>query len=321
MNQGFNWKKLGRVFNPLEVTDRSFIKEFAQAPSVLVFDDFIRVYFSCRPSPDERGQYVSYSAFVDLNRKNLFEIKNIASQPILKLGDLGTFDEFGTYPVSVIRSGSEVIAYYAGWTRCESVPFNVAIGRAASNDNGVTFQKSGSGPVISYTPNEPFVISGPKIRKYNNRYYLFYIAGKKWLHNQGKPEPVYQIRMATSSDGISWIKHNKDLIQPKLEENECQASPDVIYYENRYHMFFSYRYSIGYRGKEKGYRLGYAYSDDLINWVRDDSKVGIDISEEGWDSEMISYSHVFELDGEVYMFYLGNQVGKEGFGLAQLQKQ
>ena len=44
--------------------------EFAQAPSTLVFDDFLRVYFSCRPSPDQKGQYVSYSAFVDLNRKN-----------------------------------------------------------------------------------------------------------------------------------------------------------------------------------------------------------------------------------------------------------
>jgi hypothetical protein len=42
----------------------------------------------------------------------------------------------------------------------------------------------------------------------------------------------------------------------------------------------------------------------------------IDISDEGWDSEMISYPHVFELDGKIYMMYLGNQVGKYGFGLA-----
>ncbi|MBA3706423.1 MAG: glycosylase [Bacteroidetes bacterium] len=315
----FKWKKLGRIFDPTEIKGVPWLREFAQAPSVLIFDKFIRVYFACRPLPDENRQYVSYSAFVDLNRANLFEVVNIAKEPILKLGKLGTFDEFGTYPTSVIRNGNDILAYYGGWTRCESVPFNVAIGVAVSKNNGETFTKQADGPVLSYSVNEPFIISGPKIRKYNDQWYLFYIAGKKWLDNNGKPEPVYQIRMAVSDNGLDWIKHDHNLIETKLEENECQASPDVFFHKNKYHMFFSYRYSINYRGKEKGYRLGYACSDDLTNWVRDDAKVGIDVSEEGWDSEMISYSHVFELENKIYMLYLGNQVGKYGFGLAQLE--
>jgi hypothetical protein len=103
------------------------------------------------------------------------------------------------------------------------------------------------------------------------------------------------------------------------EENEAQASPDVFFDNGKYHMFFSYRYSSNYRGKEKGYRIGYAYSHDLNHWVRDDTKAGIDVSEEGWDSEMISYPHVFELDGDIYMLYLGNQVGRFGFGAARLE--
>ena len=177
----------------------------------------------------------------------------------------------------------------------------------------------GSGPVLSYSMNEPFVLSGPKIRRFNNQWYLFYISGTKWIENNGKPEPVYKIRMAISDNGINWKKTEKDLIESKLEANEAQASPDVFFWNNKYHMFFCYRYSLGFRGKEKGYRIGYASSDDLINWTRDDSKAGIDVSEDGWDSEMISYPHVFELDGSVYMFYLGNQVGRLGFGLAQLE--
>jgi predicted GH43/DUF377 family glycosyl hydrolase len=243
----------------------------------------------------------------------------VSDQPILKLGELGTFDEFGTYPVSVIRHNNELRAYYAGWTRCESVPFNVAIGYAVSVDDGVTFNKVGQGPVLSYSVDEPFILSGPKVRIFNNQWYLFYIAGKKWVLDNDKPEPVYRIRMATSTDGIHWEKHNKDLIETNVEEDEAQASPDVFFYEGMYHMFFCYRYSKGYRSKEKGYRIGYASSVDLINWVRDDTKAGIDVSNEGWDSEMISYPHVFELDGKVYMLYLGNQVGRHGFGLAKLE--
>ena len=315
----FKWKKLGRVFNPVDISGPDWMNEFAQAPSVLVFDTFIRVYFSCRPKPDTNGQYVSYSGFIDLNKKNLFDIINISKTPILTLGNLGTFDEFGTYPSSVIRKDNKVLVYYGGWTRCESVPFNVAIGLGISHNNGKTFEKLGNGPILSYSINEPFVLSGPKIRKFNDLYYLWYIAGKKWIVSNGRPEPVYRIRMASSTDGITWTKINKDLIESKLEEDEAQASPDVFYNSGKYHMFFSYRYSANYRGKEKGYRIGYASSSDMINWIREDSKAGIDISEEGWDSEMISYPHVFELDQQIYMFYLGNEVGRYGFGLAQLE--
>lgn len=314
----FMWRKLGKVFTPQDVTGRIWLKEFAQAPSTLVFEDFVRVYFSCRPQADENGQYVSYSAYLDLDRTDLFKIRHISDQPIMSLGGLGEFDEFGVYPVSVIRSGDEIRAYYAGWTRCESVPFNVAIGMATSHNGGDTFTKYGTGPILPYSPDEPFVMSGPKIRRFNGTWYVWYIAGRKWKKIDGRAEPVYKIRMASSVDGIHWMKVNKDLILSRIEEDEAQASPDVFFANGKYHMFFCYRRSSHYRGKENGYRIGYASSINLIDWVRDDSKSGIDVSDAGWDSEMVSYPHVFDLDGKIYMFYLGDQVGRYGFGLASL---
>lgn len=314
----FYWEKLGKVFTPQDYNDIEWLQEFAQAPATLVLDEVVRVYFSCRPRPDKNGSYVSYSAFVDLDRSDLTKIVSISSSPILELGGLGSFDEFGTYPVSVIKDAEEISAYYGGWTRCESVPFNVAIGKATSHDGGETFQKSGEGPILSYSLDEPFVLSGPKIRKFDNEWYLFYIAGTKWKMVNGRAEPVYKIRLAHSIDGVTWNKCGKHLIESRIEDDEAQASPDVFFKNGTYHMFFCYRYSEDYRNHENGYRIGYASSTDLINWERNDSLAGITVSEEGWDSEMISYPHVFELDGEIYMLYLGNQVGKCGFGLARL---
>lgn len=317
-SEKFFWKKLGKVFDPTKVVGIDWMKEFAQAPSTIVFDDFVRVYFSCRPFPDINGQYISYTGFVDLNRKNLFEVLNVSKKPIMDLGEVGTFDEFGIYPVSVIRFQDKLIAYYGGWTRCQSVPFNVAIGLAISDNNGETFSRYGNGPVLSAGLYEPFIISGPKIRRFNNIWYIWYVAGCEWIEDDGRVEPVYKIHMALSDDGISWTRQNRDIISSKLDEIEAQASPDVFFYQGRFHMFFCYRYGTNYRGP-RGYRIGYASSDDLLNWVRDDSKVGIDISDFGWDDETIAYPHVFELDGRVYMLYLGNQVGKYGFGLAVLE--
>jgi len=314
----FKWVKRGKIFDPTGGANPPWMSEFAQAPCVLKFDNFIRVYISCRPPPDAKGQYESRSAFVDLNRKNLLEIVQVSQTPTLSLGLPGTFDEFGTYPTSVIRNGIEIRAYYGGWTRCESVPFNVAIGLAVSQDQGVTFNRVGNGPVLSFSIDEPFVLSGPKIRRFGDLWQLFYIAGERWLPNNGKPEPVYRIRMATSNDGINWTKHSRDLIERRLGTDECQASPDVFFSNGRYHMFFCYRHGLDYRNGNRGYRIGYAVSNDMTKWSRDDSRAGIDVSLEGWDSEMISYPHVFELDGEIFMMYLGNQVGRFGFGLAQL---
>ena len=314
----FKWEKLGRVFKPERVDGRSWLAEFAQAPATLIFDDFVRVYFSCRPAAEPSRQYVSYSAYVDLDRADLFKIRRVAENPILSLGGLGEFDEFGTYPVSVIRDGDDVRAYYAGWTRCESVPFNVAIGCAVSSDGGNTFSKMGRGPIIPYSLDEPFILSGPKIRRFNEQWVLWYIAGRKWKPVDGRPEPIYKIRMAFSDDGIQWKKVNKDLIESRVEEDEAQASPDVFESGGKFHMFFCYRYGSHYRGKERGYRIGYASSTNLTDWVRDDARAGIDVSAEGWDSEMVSYPHVFALDGKIYMAYLGNQVGRHGFGLAVL---
>jgi len=315
----FNWHKLGKIFDPTAYPDHSWLKEFAQGPASLVFENFVRIYFSCRPAPDANGAYVSNSAWVDLDRRDLRKILRVADTPVLSRGGCGEFDEFGVYPVSPIRNADKVWLYYGGWTRCESVPFNVAIGLATSYDDGVTFEKYGRGPILSYSLHEPFVVSGPKVRRFNERFYLFYIAGRKWLIENERPEPVYKIRMAVSDNGVDWEKHGHDLIPDALGIDEAQASPDVFFAGEKYHMFFCYRYGRNYRNAERGYRIGYAYSTDLLYWTRDDSRAGLMPSKEGWDADMVSYPHILQIDRQTYMFYLGNAVGRWGFGVAELQ--
>jgi predicted GH43/DUF377 family glycosyl hydrolase len=314
----FKWNKLGKIFDPREHKNESWMQEFAQSPSALICEKLVRVYFCSRPAPAPDGQYLSFLSYIDLDRKNLLKIVNICKAPILALGAYGAFDEFGTNPISVIRDQDEVRVYYAGWTRCQSVPFNAAIGLAISHDDGDTFTRLGEGPVLSYSPDEPFLIGSPRIRKYGGTWHLWYVAGKEWLKTEGKPEPVYKIRMASSEDGINWAKVGKDLLNSTLGQHECQACPDVIFHGGTYHMFFSYRSTHNYKSKEGGYRIGYASSTDMINWRRCDEMAGMCVSESGWDSEMVNYPNVFVLDGETYMLYQGNEMGRAGIGLAQL---
>ena len=56
-------------------------------------------------------------------------------------GELGTFDEHGVMPTSLININNQIFLYYIGWNLATSVPFRNAIGLAISNDGGEKFEK------------------------------------------------------------------------------------------------------------------------------------------------------------------------------------
>jgi len=314
----FEWIKLGRIFDPSNPDAPDWVQQYAQAPNTVNVDGTTYMFFCSRLNPDSSGQFVSRVGSLELEIRHGLNISNISAGPIIPLGDLGTFDEFGTYPFSPVIVGNTVYAAYAGWTRCDSTPFDVNIGLATADVKEMSFTKYGSGPILSKSLTEPFVISSPKLRFYNGTFYLFYIAGKKWITDGEKLEPVYTIRMATSEDCINWKKNESEIIPRILGDEEAQASPDVFFYSGYFHMFFCYRYATNFRDTDRGYKMGYAYSHDLVNWIRDDSRSNLVTSKEGWDSESVSYPHVFSLENDVYMAYLGNNIGKTGIGLAKL---
>ena len=55
-----------------------------------------------------------------------------------------------------------------------------------------------------------------------------------------------------------------------------------------------------------------------MNWTRDDLKLNFNLPNEGWDSEMMCYPHLFKIDSTIYLLYNGNNFGRYGFGAAKL---
>jgi len=311
------WKKLGQIFdfNASPLKD-SFVSH-AQSPQAVVFDDFVRIYFTTRIKDSEKT-FLSIPQYVDFS-KDFKSIINYSKKEIIEKGKLGCFDEHGIFPFSPSFINGKLHAYISGVTRRISVDVDGGIGLAVSNDNGTYFTRLGDGPVLSASLFEPFLVIDPFVRKFNNLYYMFYIHGTRWSDTT-KPERVYKISYATSSNGVDWQKSNKLILQNILGDNECQALPTVIEINGIYHMYFCYREMAGFRTEVgKGYKIGYAYSNDLENWTRDDLGGGITLSSSGFDSEMMCYPNIFAIDKYVYLLYNGNNFGKEGFGLAILE--
>lgn len=314
------WDKFGKIFDPNDYRLPDNSKEFAQSPQTLVFDDFIRIYFSAR-AVESSGMFLSNIAYVDFS-KDLKKVIGVSNHTVIPLGELGTFDEHGIFPINPFKDGDRVLAYTCGWSRRFSVSVETSIGVVYSEDNGKTFKRLGQGPILSSSINEPVLVGDGFVQKYNNTYFMWYIFGKNWIKatESEPPARVYKIAYATSFDGINWDKlEAKQIVSDIIDENECQALPTVVEHNGIYHMVFCFRHASDFRTNPKrGYKLGYAYSKDLKNWVRDDAKLNFDLPNEGWDSEMMCYPHLFKVDGQIFLLYNGNNFGRYGFGAAKL---
>src|SRR6267378_1231744 len=314
--QRFLWDKKGLIFVPDGRYE--WMQSYAQNPSVLILGDRLRIYFTCRPNRDSTGNFASLTTFVDVDKRNPGDILRVHDRPVIPLGGLGAFDQFGVMPGSVLRVADEVWLYYVGWSRCLGVPYNHAIGLAISRDGGTVFQRLGEGPIIGQSLKEPFIQNSPFVTRYEDTYHMWYSTGTRWIENDGRKESIYVIVHATSADGIEWRREATPCI-PFRVADECQTNPSVIECEGRYHMWFCYRWGVDFRNAERGYRIGYAWSSDLQTWHRDDEIGALGPSGEGWDAQMVCYPRVVRTDGTTYMFYSGNYFGRDGFGYAELK--
>ena len=316
------WIKRGKIFDPIQHKLPNNCLQFSQSPQALVFDDFVRIYFSTRAVDPVNNKYLSHIAFVDM-KKNLRDIIRTSTDTVIPLGDLGCFDEHGIFPMSVMRHGNAVYGYTCGWNRRTSVSVDTAVGLAISHDNGLTFQRIGDGPVLAASLHEPYLVGDVFVKVINGIFHMWYIFGTGWkkFSPESMPDRTYKIGHATSKDGIEWTKEEaRSIIPDRIGADESQALPTVISIGQRHHMFFCYRESFDFRQtKGRGYRIGHAWSDDLLNWTRDDKNPQLEGSPGEWDSDMQCYPHVFECDGKVFLLYNGNEFGRYGFGLAELE--
>lgn len=316
-----HWTKLGRIFDPDAIALPYGCVSHAQSPQALIFESHVRIYFSTRSIDPLNGKFLSHVAFADFDRA-LTRILRLSIEPVLPLGRLGTFDEHGIFPFNVLRHNNTILGYIGGWSRRLSVSVETSIGLAVSKDGGTRFERLGDGPVLSSTPEEPFLVGDPFVCVIDGTFHMWYIFGTGWKKSDATdvPERTYKVGHAESRDGVEWTgRSGRAIIPDRLGPDECQAMPTYARIGDRHHLFFCYRETFDFRNTTgRGYRIGHAWSRDLGTWHRDDSNPALEGTPGDWDSDMQCYPHAFELDGAVHLLYNGNQFGRGGFGVARL---
>jgi len=291
-------------------------KTHAQIPTVDALNESeLMIFFSSR---DENNRTIIARMIVDAqNPANIIEIKK---EPVLSLGQLGTFDDCGTMPSSVISHNGLKYLYYVGWNVRNTVPCHNSVGLAISEDNGKTYQKMFNAPVMDRMAYEPYYCGTTCVRIENGIWRNWYLSCTGWEMIAGRMEQRYHIKYAESLDGISWQQKGQIAIDYANANEGGIARASVCKDGSLYRMWYCYRGHTDYRNvRENSYRIGYAESNDGLEWKRLDDKVGIDVSNEGWDSFMLAYPEVVDVGNRRYMFYNGNGFGQTGFGYAEAQ--
>jgi hypothetical protein len=309
---GVTWVKRGLIYS---LDSRlPWASTHAQIPTVDVMsDDRLCIFFSSRDSHNR-----SLIARMDVDATNPANIVEIRPEPILPLGEPGTFDDCGSMPSSVVTCRGIKYLYYIGWNVRNTIPYHNSVGLAVSEDGGRSYRRLFPGPVMDRTHDEPYFCATTCVRVENGIWRNWYLSCTGWQSRLGRMEPRYHLKYAESTDGVHWRRQGRIAIDYAGAEEGGIARATVYKDGELYRMWFSYRGQTNYRSESgSSYRIGYAESADGLSWTRLDHDAGIEPSPEGWDSFMVAYPEVVEVGGRLRMFYNGNGFGQSGFGYAE----
>lgn len=303
------WQKLGHIFCADKQSD--WLYSHAMIPVAEQVDgDLFRIYFSSRDKLN-RG----HGAYLELDMRSPLDVLRVHDRPILEPGELGCFDDSGALPNSIVNVGDRKLLYYTGINLGVTVKIRNSIGLAEWNEANHRFERCFHGPIIDRTREMPHFVATPEVRYENNRFRAWFTSCIGWKLVSGEPKHFYRLEYSESADGIHWERNGIIAIDFKDQYEYALGVPRVIKDKYEYKMWFCSRAT-----KDcPSYRIRYATSKDGINWERQDQLAGIDVSDSGWDSQMICYPYIFDHAGQRYMLYNGNSYGKTGFGLAILK--
>ena len=304
MTKPLTWQKQGLIFRP--DSTRPWMRSHAAVPVPFQLDGSrYRVFFSSRDTNNR-----SHVGWFDVDLQDPLRVIDVSAEPILAPGPLGSSDGDGIYAESAVRDGNAIRLYTIGVTTGHSRPlFYASIGMATSSHDGRTFSKRPA-PIMTISEFDPCLVTAPFVLREGARWRMWYASGLKWEREPQGLQSYYHIKYAESADGIEWRREGRVAIDFADAAERCIARLWVVPDEGRYRGWFSVNDGV------RGYRIGYAESDDGLVWTRHDEMAGIGLSQSGWDSEAQAYPAVVRHGDRWFMFYNGNAFGRDGVGLA-----
>lgn len=302
------WRKLGQLFVVGgESRHPKLLSHAANPLPVHLHNDVFRIFFSGRDS-DNRSSVGAVD--IDIVQRIVVQEHNL---PFLEHGPKGSFYADGVSIGNCYIVDGVHYMLFMGWQSPKDRHWRGDVGRIIVNAD-MTLTLESVTPFMGTNEMDPISLSYPWVlADGDGGFVMWYGSTRTW--DSGNGEMVHVINSAHSSNGNDW--HRDGLSVPfKVGTAQAFSRPTVAKHPmGGLEMWFSYRSGTG-----DTYRIGYATKVEGEQWRLALGNSGIDVSSDGWDSEMIEYPFVFDHKGNRYMLYNGNGYGKTGFGLAVLER-
>ena len=296
-----------QVNQVVSMENSGYSKCHMQIPTPILLKVRIRIFYSRRDSKNR-----SYICFLDVDKEDPKKILYNQTSPIVNLGPIGSFDEYGCMPSCAIQVGDEIWLYYIGWSRDYELPYRLAIGLIKSDLQGKIFHKHSIGPILDRGKSVPYFATTPFVRHTPEGFEMLLSIGKEWKEIDQHLEPRYELAISRSQNGIDWT--SPELFMIGLENSEiCIARPWILETENTKCILVSVRSTLDYHGGIGSYKT---YRTDFTELSGDCQKLHPKLLEfevhPGLNNEMTAYSASLVTDKHVHYFFNGNGFGNTG---------
>ena len=310
-----SWRKLGVV---LPVEERDAWDQRPSSPFIIRQGDRLRMFFHGEQFFDDRNK-LRRIGVAEASVDDPLTWKRVSAEPLIDLGAPGAIDsQWVAYPWIVPISDTHWHLYYAAWdgafleTASWQKRFTTCL--AESDDAGATWHRGGQ-PLLElgrpYACDEHGTGSCAVIGV-GAEYWMFYTALSKPNADWGRVSTA----LAVSKDGgHTFTPHEAGALINVPPRIGHYASTSSKPYVERCGEGFDMWYSCAVDGQS--YRIHYARSEDGLHYHWQPDPI-LDVSPEGWDSEVTCYPFLLRLQERTLMFYSGNSCA--GIGVAELEE-
>ena len=218
---------------------------------------------------------------------------------VLDTGGASSWDSRAASSPSVLYDGSSFKMWYVGVG--ESASVYGMVGYATSTD-GVHWSKYAGNPVLAPGGNsgwDDYNIGVDKVL-FNGTHYLMWYGGQPDLDT-----PI-RTGIATSIDGISWVKYpnNPVLVAgPAQWDNRHAEVGSVLWNGSHYMMWYN-----GQEWATSTTKIGLATSPDGFSWTKYATNPVLEPGPSGsWDSRHVYHPSVIQKGNRLLMFYVGRE--------------
>jgi predicted GH43/DUF377 family glycosyl hydrolase len=287
-----NWTK--HSGNPVLTLGQpgSWDDQSINSPDVLFFDGVFHMwYVGFNGNFEQIGHATSLNG-IDWEKDTL--------NPVLKVGDFGSWDNASSSQPSVLYDGTNFHIWYGG-----GPDFDWKIGYAFSEDGRNWHKDDTNNPVL-----EPG-LTGDWDIEYVGYHTVCFNSDSTgfdmWYTGAASAGYSGDIGYATAPLEIpsfenTWYKYPSNPVfegEPGEFDSDEVQHPSIVVNDKQYHMWYS-----GYGGGD-GSRVGYAVSDDGISWARHPNPILQTGSAGAWDDYSVQGTSVLYKDSIWHMWYTG----------------